>query len=65
MQGRKGIEGTARLFQVTSPRLLNKLCYCPVSTRSIACAWERAVRWSTQLRRKCWVATSLTRWIRC
>ena len=27
--------------------------------------WERAARWSTQLRRECWVATGLSRWNRC
>ena len=27
--------------------------------------WERAARWSTQLRRECWVATGLSRWDRC
>ena len=27
--------------------------------------WERAARWSTQLRRECWVATGLSWWNRC
>ena len=27
--------------------------------------WEGAARWSTQLRRGCWVATGLSRWMGC
>ena len=27
--------------------------------------WEGAARWSTQLRRACWVATGLSRWMGC
>jgi len=27
--------------------------------------WEGAARWSTQLRRECWVATGLSQWNRC
>jgi len=37
MQGRQIIEGT-RGLSTDSPQQLNKLCYCPVSTRGVACA---------------------------
>jgi len=37
----------------------------PDSTRGVAYMREGAARWSTQLRRECWVATGLSRWMGC
>ena len=66
MQGRQGIERTGRLSsQCPSTVKLALLLFCSVSTCGVAYMWEGAARWSTQLRRGCWVATGLSRWIGC
>ena len=52
-------------YRVVAPCLLNKLSNHPGSTHSVAYAWERAARWSTQVCRDCWVAASLSCWVRC
>jgi len=35
VQGRQGIEGTGGFSRVVAPRLLKKICYCPVSTTGV------------------------------
>jgi len=30
--------------RIDAPQQLNQFCYCPVSTRGVACMWEGAAR---------------------
>jgi len=56
VQGRQGMEGTG---------VLSSRCSSRVNTCGVACMWEGAARWSTQLRKGCYVATDLSRWMGC
>ena len=66
MQGRQGIEGTGRLLsRCPSAVKLTLLLSSFNSWWCIAYMWEGAAKWSTQLCRRCWVATGLSRWMGC
>jgi len=64
VKGCLGIEGTGRLSS-RCPSTVKLVLLLPVSTRGVAYMWEGAARWSPQLRRGCWVATGICRWMGC
>jgi len=65
VQGRQGVEGTGRLSSRCPSAVKLVLLLSSFNSWWCICMWEGGARWSTQLRRGCWVATSLSRWMGC